>query len=219
MKRISLFVLAIVVLPVLADAQSVTVGAKGGLNLSWFGGSNWDEYVDATEAFFGITIDERPRASFVGGAYVEAMFAENVGVVAEVSYAVYGQRYEYTYAGINVDGQFRQNAVQIPLFLKFAASRSGGLYALVGPTVSFLVGDYEFEESGGGVTVSDSTTADNTTVLGFLAGAGYEVPIGAGELSFELRYGRNLTDAFDADKDPFDINTFQTLVGYGFHVQ
>lgn len=217
MKRISFFVVAIVILPVLADAQTITVGAKGGLNLSWFSGSNWDEYVDATEAFFGVTIDERPRASFAGGAYLEAMFAENVGIVTEIGYAVYGQRYEYTYAGINFDGQFRQNAVQIPLFLKFAASRSGGLYALVGPTVSFLVGDYEFEESGGGITVSDGMTADNTTVLGFLAGAGYEARVGPGELSFELRYGRNFTDAFD--EEPFDINTFQTLVGYGFHVR
>jgi hypothetical protein len=217
MKRISRLVLAIALLPVLADAQTITVGAKGGLNLSWFSGSNWEDYVDATEAFYGITIDERPRASFVGGPYLEAMFAENVGVVFEASYAVYGQRYEYTYLDIGVDGQYWQKAVQLPLLLKLAASRSGGIYAFVGPTVSFLLGDYEFEESGGGLTVTDSTTADNTTVFGFLAGAGYEVLIGPGELSFELRYGRNLTDAFD--EDPFDTNTFHGLIGYGFHVQ
>jgi hypothetical protein len=28
-----------------------------------------------------------------------------------------------------------------------------------------------------------------------------------------------LTDAFDEDKNPFDTNTFQGLIGYGFHVQ
>ena len=217
MKGISLFVLAIVVLPVLADAQTITVGAKGGLNLSWFSGSNWEDYVDATEAFYGITIDERPRASFVGGPYLETMFAENVGVVLEASYAVYGQRYEYTAMGMDFDGQYWQRAVQLPLLLKLAAGRSGGIYAVVGPTVSFLIGDFEFEESGGGISVSDSVKPDNPAVLGVLAGVGYEVPLGDGELSFELRYGRNLTDAFD--EDPFDINTFQGLVGYGFHVQ
>jgi opacity protein-like surface antigen len=219
MKHTSLIVLAIVLLPALACAQTVTIGAKGGLNLTWFSGSNWNDYVDATEAFYGITIDERPCASFVGGPYIEAMFAENVGVVAEVSYAVYGQRYEYTALGMDFDGEYWQRAVQLPLLLKLAAGRSGGIYAVVGPTVSFLVGDFEFEESGGGISVSESVKPDNTTVLGFLAGAGYEVPLGDGELIFELRYGRNLTDAFDEDKNPFDSNTFQTLIGYGFHVQ
>lgn len=28
-----------------------------------------------------------------------------------------------------------------------------------------------------------------------------------------------LADAFDEDKNPFDTNTFQGLIGYGFHVQ
>ncbi|MFO7781636.1 MAG: porin family protein [Spirochaetia bacterium] len=217
MKRISLFVLAIVVLPVLADAQTITVGAKGGLNLSWFSGNNWDDYIEFVEWYYGITIDERPRASFVGGPYLEAMFAENVGVVFEASYAVYGQRYEYTAMGMDFDGQYWQRAVQLPLLLKLAAGRSGGIYAVVGPTVSFLIGDFEFEESGGGISVSDSVKPDNPAVLGFLAGAGYEVPLGDGELSFELRYGRNLTDAFE--EDAFDTNTFQGLIGYGFHVQ
>jgi hypothetical protein len=49
------------------------------------------------------------------------------------------------------------------------------------------------------------------------AGAGYEVALDTGELSFEVRYSRNLTDAFD--DDPFDINSFQGLIGYGAHVQ
>ena len=53
-------------------------------------------------------------------------------------------------------------AVKLPLLLKLAAGRSGGIYAVVGPTVSFL------------------------------------------------------TDAFDEDKNPFDTNTFQGLIGYGF---
>lgn len=217
MKRTSLIVLAVVLLPALAGAQTLTIGAKGGLNLSWFSGNNWDDYIDFVEWYYGITIDERPRASFVGGPYLEAMFAENVGIVAEVSYAVYGQRYDYKALGMDFDGQYWQQAVQLPLLLKLAAGRSGGIYAVVGPTLSFLIGDFEFEESGGGISVSDSVKPDDTVVLGFLAGAGYEAPLGDGEISFELRYGRNLTDAFD--DEPLDTNTVQTLVGYGFYVQ
>lgn len=217
MKRISLVLLTLVVLPALAGAQTVTVGAKGGLNLSWFSGSNWDDYIEATEAFFGITIDELPLASFVGGAYLEAMFAENVGVVIEASYTAYGQRYEYTAMGIAFEGQYRQQAVQLPLMLKLAAAKSGGVYAVAGPVASFLVGELEFEESGGGVSVSDSVEPDNPVVLGVVAGAGYEVALGGGELFFEFRYSRNLTDAFD--DDPFDTNSFQGLIGYGAHVQ
>jgi hypothetical protein len=217
MKRISLFVLAIVVLPVLADAQSVTVGAKGGLNLSWFSGSNWDDYIEFVEWYYGIAIDEVPLGSFVGGVYLETMFAENAGLVIEASYTAYGQRYEYSAMGMTFEGQYRQQAVQVPFMLKLAAGRSGGVYAIAGPAVSFLVGELEFEESGGGVSVSDSVSPDNPTVFGIIAGAGYEVALDTGELSFEVRYSRNLTDAFD--DDPFDTNSFQGLIGYGAHVQ
>ncbi|NBC29759.1 MAG: hypothetical protein GVY29_07190 [Spirochaetes bacterium] len=45
------------------------------------------------------------------------------------------------------------------------------------------------------------------------------MPLGDGELSFESRYGRNFTDAFDEDRNPFDTDTFQTLIGYGFHMR
>ncbi|WP_319414779.1 hypothetical protein [Marispirochaeta aestuarii] len=45
---------------------------------------------------------------------------------------------------------------------------------------------------------------------------GYGFIINQGVLSLEARYGRNLTDAFDADKDPFDVNGFKLLLGYGF---
>ena len=36
--------------------------------------------------------------------------------------------------------------------------------------------------------------------------------------SMESWYVRNLTDAFDAENDPFDINGLKVLSGYGFRL-
>lgn len=153
----------------------------------------------------------------LAGAFLEAMLAENAGVVIEASYTAYSQRYAHEALGLHFDGQYRQQALQLPLMLKIAESRTGGVYAVVGPVASVLVGNMTVEESEGGITVSDTVAPDNPVVFGVIAGTGYEVDLGSGELSFEFRYSRNLTDAFD--DDPFDINSFQGLIGYGAHVQ
>lgn len=216
-KIILLFAVSLLLLPALS-AQTTYFGVRGGVNLGWFSGNNWDDYISFVEDFYGIAIEEKAHTALHAGIYMESMVSDTIGIVGELNFSQYGQDYEYSFAGITYEGTYYINVVEIPLLLKIGSGSGGGFYGIVGPTVNLLFGDLEFEESGGGVSVSGSTTPDNTIVLGVTAGAGYAVEMSNGVLSFEARYGRNLTDAFDAENDPFDINGLKLLAGYGFRL-
>ena len=216
MKRLIGMILLIVLCSAGLTAQDIVFGVKGGLNLGWFSGNNWDDYVESAEVYYGIDIKEQLHPALHAGLYLESMLSPNIGIVTELNFTQYGQDYEYSYAGIDVEGKYSINAIEVPVLLKIAARPVGGFYGLAGPTIVLLPGDLEFEESGGGVTVEGSQTPDNPIVLGLTAGVGYGFIMNQGVLSLEARYGRNLTDAFDADKDPFDVNSFKLLLGYGF---
>lgn len=216
MKRARIVFIFALTLPVAASAQTVTAGFKGGISLGWFSGSSWEDYIEFSEQYSGISISETPYLSFAGGGYLEMMFLENVGIVTEFSYARLGQSYEYAYYGYTFEGSFTQDVLQLPVLLKLSTGRRTGVFLSFGPAFNFLLGDFEFEESGAGVSVSDSVEPDNTTVVAFLIGAGVDVEEGPGKLTVEARYGRNLTDAFDVD--PLDTNAFQAFVGYGVYV-
>ena len=216
MKRFIGLILLILLCSAGLTARELVLGVKGGVNLGWFSGNNWDDYVESAELYYGIDIEEQLHPALHAGLYLESMFSRNLGLVTELNFTQYGQDYEYSYAGEDFEGSYSINAIEIPLLLKIAAQPVGGFYGLAGPTIILLTGDLEFEESGGGVTVKGSDTPDNPIVLGLTAGVGYGFIINQGVLSLEARYGRNLTDAFDADKDPFDVNGFKLLLGYGF---
>jgi hypothetical protein len=197
-----------------AAAQTVTAGVRGGVSLGWFSGSNWQDYVEASETAFGIDISERPLVSFAGNAYVETMFLRNLGVSVELGYAQLGQSYEYDALGSTVDGTYRQDAFQIPVLVKLSTGRRSGVFLTAGPAFNFLVGDLELEERGLGSTYEVSSEPDNRTVVGLLIGAGGDIEAGPGKVQLELRYARNLTDAFEVN--PYDINSFRLVLGYGF---
>ena len=216
-KFVVLVAVFLVLLPVLS-AQTTYFGVKGGVNLGWFSGTNWDDYISGTEAFYGISIKEQAHIGLHAGIFMESMFTDNIGIVTELNYAQYGQDYEYSASGITFEGKYYINAIEIPVLLKIAAQPVGGFYGLVGPTIQLLQGDLQFEESGGGYSVSGSAAPDNSLVFGAMGGVGYGIEMQQGVLILEARYGFNLTDAFDAENDPFDINALKLLVGYGFRV-
>lgn len=216
MKKVLFFFLVFVCVTPILMSQTV-VGAKAGVSLGWFSGSNWDDYISSTEAAYGISISEKPYPALFVGGFVENMFNDNFGIVAELSYTTYGQKYEYTYSNTKYEGEYLQKSLQVPLLLKVAAQNTGGPYAIAGPTLQLLIGDTEAKESGGGVSVEGATEPDNTLIIGGLAGVGYGLSLDSGILSFEARIATNLTDAYDVD--PFNINTFQIVVGYGFELE
>ena len=217
MKKILLVLIPVVLASSLA-AQSTVFGLKGGVSLGWFSGSNWDAYISAVEASYGISIQEKAHTALHAGLFLDSMLTQHLGLVAELNYTQFGQDYEYSYAGTTFDGSYSMSAIDVPLLMKIVVLPTGGFYVLAGPSVNFLLGDLEFEESGGGASVSGSQTPDNQIVWGAVGGIGYGFEMTHGVMNLEVRYGFNLTDAFDADKNPFDVNGLQLLVGYGVDI-
>ncbi len=211
MKKIIILSL-LLSLPAGLFAYDSSVGLKTGVNLGWFSGSEWDDYIAYSESVTGISISEQPHVSFHIGAFGEIMFTDNLGAVVELNYSQYGQAWEYTYYGYSFDGKYYQDSIQIPLLFKAAQNKDRGVYLLLGPVINFLIGDMHFEESGAGYDYSSSVEPDNVVLWSVLGGLGYSWNLRFGRILFEARYSRNLTDAFD--NGSFDINGIQILGGF-----
>ncbi len=218
-KRCIVIVLIVLFLPSLIFAQNTLIGVKGGVNGSWYSGSNWDYLVDTTETDNTTTVDEIPAANILIGLYLETMLSRHIGIIAEVNYTRYGQDIEYPYMGYTVNSEFRQEVVEIPLMLKIAYSPFNGAYALIGASLQLPQSDLEIKHSVGGTSSEESIVTDNTMVYNVLGGLGYDLPFAkGGVLKLEGRYCRNLTYASDSKLYQFDVNALQLLIGYGFNI-
>lgn len=196
-----------------AVAQTV-VGAKTGLNLNWYSGSNWDNFIASVEAIDGVPYDEAPAPTFHIGAFIESMFTDNIGIVLELNASSYGQAYSYPTIFGDVDGTFRQSIVEVPVLLKLTGQPLEGFYVLAGASAQYLYTDLELREELLGAEASTTFAPDNDLVFGALIGGGWDIQFGSrGIFKIEGRYTRNITDDFDPAL--FDVNRFNLLVGLG----
>ncbi|TVR07064.1 MAG: PorT family protein, partial [Spirochaetaceae bacterium] len=180
-----------------ADAQDLRLGVKAALNIGWFSGSDWTDALDFLSLDPDITsVSNDSRVGFIGGVFVEIPVGPNLSVQPELLIGNIGGAYKYRAFGINVEGTVTATALKIPLLLKpkTPVGPDGSLYALIGPTPAFLLGDIEYRERGGGFSVSASEIPDNRFVFTGTLGAGYEHRFDAGALNIEIRYNRTFTN-------------------------
>ena len=205
--------------PPVPAQESIRLGAKLAMNVGWFGGSDWNDFIDFLDAHpeVGSAANET-RIGVTGGGFLEAGFTPNFALQLELLIASVGGAYSYDLPafGIDVDGTITATGLKLPVLLKpkVPVGRAGALYLLLGPAPVLILGDVEYEESGGGFSVSASESPDNRFVFSATAGAGYEHTLGPGALGFEVRYNRTFTDIFDNDNTR--INSVSFCLGYGF---
>jgi len=111
--------------------------------------------------------------------------------------------------------------INIPVLAKYYFNESLSLHA--GPQIGFLISaeeEYEYSESGGGQSVSESETIDakdfySSIDLGLALGAEYELDMG---VFFGARYTLGLSNIIDTEEDDFSVqnNVIQVSVGYKF---
>jgi opacity protein-like surface antigen len=213
-RSVFLAVLMLAVLfSVAAQDVSVTAGAKGGLNLGWFSGDDWDDFLDARDGDNGVGV------GLTLGGFVELEFTERFGAQPEILF--FQQKGKASYedvAGDDVTQVTRINTLQIPMLAKATfAIEEGAIYGIVGPSVFLTLGDAKTTVEVDGSKESSEDTPDNRLLFGLAIGAGYEYPVGAGELIGELRYTRVLS-RYEEDLDTFG-NTVSLLVGYGVPIE
>ena len=202
-----------------ADAQDRRVGVKAALNVGWFSGSDWDDALDFIALDPDISnVSNDSRVGVLGGLFAEIAVGTNLSVQPELLIGTIGGAYSYRAFGINFEGTVKATALKIPLLLKpkSPVGPNGSLYALIGPTPAFLLGDIEYQESGGGFSVSATAVPDNRFVFTGTLGAGYEHRLDTGALNIEIRYNRTFTNIFDNDNTR--INSINIFAGYGFNL-
>jgi hypothetical protein len=204
-----------------AVAQQFTVGAKLGFNVGWYGGRNWDDYIDDAEETYGISVQRGGYPALLAGVFAEYLLNEYTALAAELSYTSYGHSFEYTYASADVDEILWYDTVQVPLLLKLRFPTADGyyVYGVFGPSMQLLVSELENDAMGEGVSIAPGGTPDNMVLAGATGGLGYEFILKRGVLSIEARYATNLTYLFDDEDAHYAHHGIQMILGYGLRVK
>lgn len=204
--------MAVVSSPVI-HGLDFAVGPKLGLNFGWVGGSNFNSALrlldDLGEA------RTSARIGFTGGLFVTVGLIEQFAIQTKLLISSIGGRYEYSFMGVEVDGVQSALVLEIPLFLKpRIPAGAGAVYLFFGPEAAIFLTNITTEEKTGGITTEVDVPPDNSVVFVLAGGLGYEVPVGMGKLSFEIKYSRSFTEIFE-DYDSH-LRALTIMVGYGF---
>lgn len=180
-----------------ADAQ-VSFGLKAGPQITNIVGDDVEDWDS--------------KLGFMGGAYANIRFSEQLAFQPELLYSGQGAKAEF----MGSDVKLNLSYINIPLMMKWYAYE--GLNFEFGPQIGFNVaskvkvegsafeiadGTYDFDEVFG----EDVETVD----FGLNIGAGYELPMG---LNFGVRYGLGLTDVVKDTKAKNSV--FSLGIGYSF---
>ncbi len=204
------------------NAQEVKLGGVVSGFGAWYGGSDWNDAIDDIDGQQGVSASNQVRFGFSVGPAIEVGLVENFAVGTAVQYSRRGGGIEVTRNdGSSADGTEVVNFVDIPGYLKPRLPLAAGIsiHALIGPQVSFIIGDVarEVEEGFVGVseTSSKSVEPDNRLIFGPTVGTGIAVNLGVGELHVDLLYFRSFNAAFDdfifETGETFEGDLFQNL--------
>ena len=212
MKRVGLIVLVLLLtatLPLAAQDVTLTAGPKAGLNLGWASGDDWQDFLDSVDGSNGVGL------GIAIGGFLEIGILDQFAVQPELLFFQEKSRASYEMGNDDVTATSTANTLQFPILAKgMFPVGTGTLYGVLGPTLSFVLGDVTSKVEVDGDEDEVDTEPDNSALIGVALGVGYQQMVGPGMLTAELRYSREFTPYAD-DTDTF-ANTISTLVGYGF---
>ena len=189
-KRLAVFVLILLGVPVAGTAQAPSFGLRGGLNMADFGGSR--------------IVDSDSRAGFILGAFASIPIRGAVSIQPEVIFSQRGaNRAAYNYDDMPVDtdappiGVYlgestSHDYLEVPLLLRISPSTADNSVRPIffaGPSVGFLVSTKEVYDT-------DYSEYLNSTDIGVVFGGGVDY----GRVSLDARYNLGLTTV-DRDFD------------------
>lgn len=186
-----------------AQAQELTFGVKGGVNLASLGG----DVESGAKGKLGLHL----------GGLAEYMLSDEFGIQGELLYSSLGGKYEESEEGFSVEAETRLAYLSLPIMGKYYVTEAIALEA--GPQFSFLLSaEEEFTAEFDGETESDTEDIKeftNSLDLGFGIGGSYNTE---GGLFFGLRYVLGLSNIYkDADDFSVQNNVLQISAGYKFN--
>jgi hypothetical protein len=161
-------------------AQTYQFGLKGGINVSNFTGSSFDN------------VDKKALLGFQGGAFVSFLMGDHFAIQPEAVFSSQGARV----STINGDENWRVSYLNVPVELKVRFN--GGFYLEAGPQLGFKLNETVPNQSGG-------TAEDFARNLDFSVNAGLGFH-GKSGLGIGGRYVVGVTKVGNLDDTEFDPN-------------
>ncbi len=194
-------------------ATDFRIGLKAGADLGFIGGRDFQ--IDLNDLDDSGEGQSEARIGFSGGIYFIIGLSEILSLQQEVLYSMFGTSFSYTSSGEDVTGWQVAHVLEMPLTLRAQMPLGPGmLFAFAGPGAVLFLGDIiERTESDGDSDVS-KLSPDHPAALGLSVGLGYELPVGNGLLSFDLRGTATLSEIFR--QSDYRYVTMYLLVGYGW---
>jgi hypothetical protein len=139
-----LLIIPLIVISTGLFAQNFQLGLKGGINVSNFTGSTFEN------------VDKKALLGFHGGAFLSLLFGDHVALQPEALFSTQGARV----STVDGDENWRVNYLNVPVNLKFRFN--GGFYLEAGPQVGFKLSE----------NVPNQSTEDFAENLDFSVNAG-----------------------------------------------
>lgn len=206
---IATLLLLLRVAPPASGEPELFFGAKGGANLAWITGSDWED--DVVRLLDG---DNKGRFGATVGGFVSAVFPSRYALRAELLYTEHGGRVDGRIGG--TDAELRVRSVFLDVSLlgeRYFDAGPGAISVFLGPTLLLLQGDLVTETRADGEVFEGRDAPKAEQIYGATGGVGYTLPLGPGVLLFDARYTRGLS-GYNRDR-AYD-NAVTVLAGYGF---
>jgi hypothetical protein len=168
-------------------AQNFQLGLKGGINVSNFTGSTFEN------------VDKKALLGFHGGAFLSLLFGDHVALQPEALFSTQGARV----STVNGNERWRVNYLNVPVNLKFRFN--GGFYLEAGPQVGFKLSE----------NIPNQSTEDFAENMDFSVNAGLGFH-GKSGLGIGGRYVLGISKVGNLDDDDFDNPRFRNGVAQIF---
>lgn len=192
MKKIMLIVLIFAAAN--SFAQNYELGVKGGVNISNFTGTSWNN------------ASAKSLVGFHVGGFLSLFLGDNFAIQPEVLFSSQGAKYQDATSNQNL----KVNYINVPVMLKYRFN--GGFYIEAGPQIGFRESDLN--------TIGSVNSHVNNTDFSVAGGLGYHSNIGLG-VGARYTAGVSKVGNFDASNgiNPdfkngvIQLSVFYTLFG------
>jgi len=249
MKKLFVAVAALVLVFTLSSTSAfaqglIEIGVKGGLNLA----NAWGDDVksglaDWSAEDFGIPLefDTKMRMGGAFGGFLIYSISDMFAIQPELLYTMKGVKGETTVAldfydeywnylgtyDVTLKGTIKLSYLEIPVLAKIAIPTQGSVkpVLIIGPSLSFKLsaeaeGEMEVEgySESEEIDISDEVSGVD---FGLVFGAGVDVLLASGTLTFDARYNLGLTNVPDIEGESYDVKNavISFMVGYAFALQ
>ena len=187
-----LFLCFVLLATIPALSMDFAIGIKAGAGHFSFYGLDYEEYKDRDGLNFAMSV---LKLGFSAGFFATLGFSDSLAIQAEAFFSLGGDAHRTR----NVTRSVNIFFLDFPLLLKGRLPLGPGTAAIfVGPELLIKLGKGRLavELTGQGTTIDNEigTDAVNAYQFGIVAGAEYAVPLGPGQLFFDLRAMLGLTN-------------------------